>query len=177
MSLIGYNQLNRIVNENKIHDPSLILKALNEGVLAVLHKNESESKDGMDVAICEIDHVTSTLEYAGAMRPLWTVEGETPELVEIKADKIPIGTNPAERDKCIAFTNHTMTLNPGAAYYIFTDGYADQFGGTRDKKYSTARFKELLKKLHKLPFREKKIEIEKEHFRWKGDNEQVDVIS
>lgn len=176
MSLIGYNQLNRIVNENKIHDPSLILKALNEGVLAVLHKNESESKDGMDVAICKIDHVTNTLEYAGAMRPLWIVEGETPELVEIKADKIPIGTNPAERDKCIAFTNHTMTLNPGAAYYIFTDGYADQFGGTRDKKYSTARFKELLKKLHNLPFREKKIEIEKEHFRWKGDNEQVDDI-
>lgn len=132
MSLIGYNILNRIVNENRITDPSIILKQLNEGVLGVLHKNESESKDGMDIAICKINHKQNTLEYAGAMRPLWIIN-KGGELKEVKADKIPIGTKQTDRDETIAYTTHTFATGKGDRYYIFTDGYADQFGGDKDK--------------------------------------------
>lgn len=176
MSLIGYNQLNRIVNEKKIHDPGKILEELNEGVLSVLHKNESESKDGMDTAICKINHKTNTLQYAGAMRPLWVFENAAAEFTEVRADKIPIGTKPSDREGGIHYTTHELELKPGNSYYIFTDGYADQFGGPKDKKYSTARFRELLKNCQSLSWQVKKAEIEKEHYRWKAEHEQVDDI-
>ena len=175
MSLIGYNILNRIVNENRITDPSIILKQLNDGVLGVLHKNESESKDGMDIAICKINHKQNTLEYAGAMRPLWIINTEG-ELTEIKADKIPIGTKQKDREETIAYTTHTLSTDKGDRFYIFTDGYADQFGGDKDKKYSTGRFKELLRSSSKLDFAQQEKNIRKEHLDWKKENEQVDDI-
>jgi len=175
MSLIGYNLLNRIVNEERITDPKNILLELNNGVLGVLHKNESESKDGMDIAICKINHKKNTLEYAGAMRPLWIVN-TAGELTEIKADKIPIGTKQKDRDETIVYTTHTIETNKGDTFYIFTDGYADQFGGTRDKKYSTGKFKELLIANSKLDFANQEKNIRQEHLDWKDQNEQVDDI-
>lgn len=178
MSLIGYSQLNRIVNEEGISDPNLILLELNKGVLGVLHKNDSESKDGMDIAICKINHRKNTLEYAGAMRPLWIVKQTTdgPELVEVKADKIPIGTSQKDRSESIRYTAHEIAVSKDEVFYIFTDGYADQFGGGRDKKYSTGRFKELLKKNAALSFSEQEKNIREEHFNWRQDLEQVDDI-
>jgi len=175
MSLIGYNLLNRIVNEDKITDPKNILMELNNGVLGVLHKNESESKDGMDIAICKINHKTNTLQYAGAMRPLWIVNING-ELTEIRADKIPIGTKQKDRDETIAYTTHTLTTNKGDTFYIFTDGYADQFGGKKDKKYSTGKFKELILANSKLDFKTQEKNIKQEHLLWKAENEQVDDI-
>jgi serine phosphatase RsbU (regulator of sigma subunit) len=175
MSLIGYNQLNKIVNEEKITDPKDILSALNDGVLSVLHKNESESKDGMDIAICKIYHKSNKLEYAGAMRPLWIVSKEG-ILTEIKADKIPIGTKQKDRTEPIAYHTQSFETNKGDTYYIFTDGYADQFGGEKDKKYSTGRFKELLIANAPLSPEQQEINIRKEHLNWKADNEQVDDI-
>lgn len=174
MSLIGYNLLNRIVNEKKITDPKDILLELNNGVLNILHKNESESKDGMDIAICKINHGTNTLEYAGAMRPLWIINKGI--LKEIKADKIPIGTKQKERVETIAYTTHTIALDKGDSFYIFTDGYADQFGGAKDKKYSTARFKDLLIRNAAEDFNRQEKNIRTEHHDWKGENEQVDDI-
>ncbi|WP_317896960.1 two-component regulator propeller domain-containing protein [Aurantibacillus circumpalustris] len=175
MSLIGHNQLNRIVNEEKITDPKNILLELNNGVLGVLHKNESESKDGMDIAICKINYKKNTLEYSGAMRPLWIIN-KSGELTEIKADKIPIGTKQKDRDETIVYTTHTIDTNRGDTFYIFTDGYADQFGGTKDKKYSTGKFKELLIKNSTLDFSSQEKNIKKEHLEWKDENEQVDDI-
>ena len=175
MSLIGHNQLNRIVNEEKIIDPKDILLELNNGVLGVLHKNESESKDGMDIAICKINHKKNTLEYSGAMRPLWIIN-KAGELTEIKADKIPIGTKQKDRDETIAYTTHTIETNKGDTFYIFTDGYADQFGGAKDKKYSSGKFKELLVKNSKLDFASQDKNIKQEHFEWKDNYEQVDDI-
>ncbi len=174
MSLIGYNILNKIVNEQKITDPKDILTELNNGVLDALYKNESESKDGMDIAICKINHKEHTIDFAGAMRPLWIVNNGT--LVEIKADKIPIGTRHETRDEPLKYTTHTIQVNKGDSFYIFTDGYADQFGGERNKKFSTAKFKELIIKNASENFatQEKKIKIE--HQEWKKDFEQVDDI-
>ena len=175
MSLIGYNLLNRIVNEERITDPKKILLELNQGVLGVLHKNESESKDGMDIAICKINHKANTLEYAGAMRPLWIVN-KAGELTEVKADKIPIGTKQKDREETIVYTTHTIATGKGDTFYIFTDGYADQFGGKKDKKYSTGKFKELLVANSKLPFASQELKIREEHLDWKAENEQVDDI-
>jgi len=174
MSLIGYNLLNKIVNENKVTDPKDILFQLNQGVLEALYKNESESKDGMDIAICKICHEKNTLEYGGAMRPLWMVSNG--ELTEVKADKIPIGTKQKDREETIAYTTHVIPLKKGDSFYIFTDGYADQFGGPRDKKYSTAKFKELLLKNSNEKFSAQENDIRREHLQWKGVNEQVDDI-
>jgi PAS domain S-box-containing protein len=174
MSLIGYNVLNRVVNERKITDPSEILLELNNGVLDVLHKNESESKDGMDIAICKIDHKNHTLEYAGAMRPLWIINNG--ELTEVKADKIPIGTNQKDREQPIKYTTHLIRVRKNDVFYIFTDGYSDQFGGQKDKKYSTSRFKQLLISNSTYDFKEQEGNIRNEHLAWRGDHEQVDDI-
>ena len=174
MSLIGYNILNRVVNENKITDPKEILLHLNNGVLGVLHKNQSESKDGMDIAICKINHPTNILEYAGAMRPLWVVRDG--ELTEVKADKIPIGTKQKDREAEIKYTTHIIQSHPNETYYIFTDGYADQFGGEKDKKFSTGKFKDLLINNAGLEMAEQEKNIKTAHNLWKGENEQVDDI-
>lgn len=180
MSLIGYNILNKIVNEQKIVDPKDILFELNNGVLETLYKNESESKDGMDIAICKINHSNNTLDFAGAMRPLWIVSktenGAEPVLTEIKADKIPIGTKQQDRTEIIAYTTHTIELNKGDSFYIFTDGYADQFGGAKEKKYSTGKLKELILKNSALDFTKQGNNIKAEHLAWKGPHEQVDDI-
>jgi PAS domain S-box-containing protein len=174
MSLIGYNILNRIVNEQKITDPRDILRELNNGVLEALYKNESESKDGMDIAICRIDHAAKTLDYAGAMRPLWVMNKGV--LNEIKADKFPIGTKQEEGEDAISYTTHTIHADADDTFYIFTDGYADQFGGDKDKKFSTRRFKDLVIKNHAESFPIQENNIKLEHQQWKGNNEQVDDI-
>lgn len=174
MSLIGYNILNRVVNERKVTDPADILRELNEGVINVLHKNSPESKDGMDVAICKVNHDEKTLEYAGAMRPLWIVNPEG--LTEIKADKIPIGTRHIEGEPPVKYTCHLINTRPQDAYYIFTDGFADQFGGPKAKKFSTGRLKELLIKNYQNDFRLQEKNLKTEHFEWKGHTEQVDDI-
>ena len=174
MSIIGYNILNRIVNEQKITDPKDILLELNQGLLEVLYKNESESKDGMDIAICRIDHARRTVDYAGAMRPLWVVNNGV--LTEIRGDKFPIGTRQADRQDTITYTTHTIHAAEDDTFYIFTDGYADQFGGENNKKFSTRRFKELLIKNNRESFAMQENNIKLEHNQWKGDHEQIDDI-
>ncbi len=174
MSLIGYNILNKIVNEEKITDPKDILFELNRGILEALYKNESESKDGMDIAICKINHKENTINYAGAMRPLWIVNNQV--LTEIKADKIPIGTKQQDRSQEICYTTHTVNVNKGDCFYIFTDGYPDQFGGDKNKKYSTAKFKELIIKNSIQNFNLQENNIKLEHQQWKGNFEQIDDI-
>ena len=179
MSLIGYSILNKIVNEQKITNPKDILFELNNGVLQTLYKNESESKDGMDIAICKINHSKNTLEYAGAMRPLWivnTADEKTPILTEIKADKIPIGTKQQDRTDLIQYTTHTIQLNTNDSFYIFTDGYADQFGGDKEKKYSTSKLKQIILQNSTLTFDKQQQALKNEHLLWKKNNEQVDDI-
>ena len=92
------------------------------------------------------------------------------------ADKIPIGTKPESRDEPIKYTTHTIKATKGDRFYIFTDGYADQFGGTKDKKFSTAKFKELLIKNSNQDFITQEKNCKLEHHQWKGNFEQVDDI-
>jgi PAS domain S-box-containing protein len=174
MSLIGYNLLNRIVNEERITDPAEILLQLNKGLILALHKNDSESRDGMDIAICKISPKARSLEFAGAMRPLWIINNG--ELTEIRADKIPIGTRQRDREEQIRYTTHSVPIRPGDRFFIFTDGYADQFGGDKDKKYSSARFKTILCNTSHMSFREQEEILRNEHHFWRGEVEQIDDI-
>jgi ligand-binding sensor domain-containing protein/serine phosphatase RsbU (regulator of sigma subunit) len=174
MSLIGYNLLNRIVNEKRIDDPSRILTELNLGVVNALNKRDSESRDGMDIALCKIWHKEKKIEFAGAMRPIWILQNGT--VAEIRADKIPIGTKETDREGGIGYTTQVISPNPGDKFFIFTDGYPDQFGGEKDKKYSTARFRDFLIRHADAPMEKFEQLLRDEHLSWKGDNEQVDDI-
>jgi ligand-binding sensor domain-containing protein/serine phosphatase RsbU (regulator of sigma subunit)/PAS domain-containing protein len=173
MSMIGYNLLNRIVNEKRVDEPSAILRELNKGVVTALKKDESDTKDGMDIALCRIDHKRKVVHYAGAMRPLWILSDG--ELREIRADKIPIGTRDSDRKQEIAYTTHEIVAKEGDQFYIFTDGFADQFGGDRGKKFSTARLRELISK-PTPDIRSQEERLREQHLAWKGDSEQVDDI-
>jgi len=112
------------------------------------------------------------LEFAGAYNPLWLIRNN--ELIEYKADKTPIGINLYEEDK--PFTNNKVDLKKGDLLYIFTDGYADQFGGLHGKKYKYKNLKELCLKIATQPLNKQSEILEKEFADWKGELEQVDDV-
>jgi sigma-B regulation protein RsbU (phosphoserine phosphatase) len=172
MSMTGSSLLNQIINERGIGEPALILNQLNRSVIETFRQSENESNDGMDIAICSFDLAGKTLEYAGANRPLWLIRNR--EVITVKPDKFPIGGLQMAHDR--TFTNAVLHLQENDAVYIFTDGYADQFGGDKGKKMMTAKFKDLLISLQSRTMREQEVFL-KEHFEnWKGDNEQVDDV-
>jgi PAS domain S-box-containing protein len=174
LSLIGYNILNSIVNEKNITDPKDILSELNKSILEALYNTDSESMDGMDIAICKINHNDKILQYAGAMRPLWIINKGC--IRAIDPDKTPIGTRYMSENREVVYHTHTVQVQPGDSIYIFTDGYTDQFGGPRNKKYSSGKFKELLCQNAHLDFNTQKENYRNEHLKWKGDYEQIDDI-
>jgi serine phosphatase RsbU (regulator of sigma subunit) len=172
MSMIGSALLNQIINEKGVSDPAQILNLLNSSVIESLKQSENESNDGMDISICSFDLKANTLQFAGANRPLWLVRDNTLEV--FKPDKFPIGGLQAARNR--TFTNYEIALKKNDAIYIFTDGYADQFGGEKGKKLMTAKFKEMLLSMQSTGMRDQE-KILKDNFEtWKGDNEQVDDV-
>ena len=176
MSLIGYNLLNQIIVETEITEPGKILDELNRGVIKALYQNSANSttKDGMDVGLCTINTKTKVVQYAGAMRPLYMFKGD--EFVEIKGDKMSIGTQEGDREHEIKFSTQAIKAKKGDVFYISSDGYADQFGGESGKKMMTKNFKEILKKIKDKPFNEQQKQVLNYHKTWKGDFEQVDDI-
>lgn len=174
MSIVANNLLNQAVNEHGHTQPSLILDELNKGISETLHQTYEEStvKDGMDIAICSINYEKKILQYAGAYNPLYLLRNG--ELREIKADKFPIGVFVGEELK--TFVNHEVQLQEGDAIYIFSDGFADQFGGPFGKKYKISRFKELITSVSKYPADKQYELIDQALSDWQGDLEQVDDI-
>ena len=168
VSLICNNSLNRAVKEFGLTDPGLILDKTRELVIQEFSKSEEEVKDGMDIALCKLDG--NTLLFAGAHNPLWIVRNK--EIIEIKGDKQPIGAF----DKLKAYNTHKMDLEPNDTFYIFTDGYPDQFGGVKGKKLKTKAFKNLLISLEDLPMKEQKKSIDNTFEEWKGNFEQLDDV-
>ncbi|MCX6296779.1 MAG: SpoIIE family protein phosphatase [Bacteroidetes bacterium] len=143
MSMIGSNILNKLVLENGLTQPDLILNELHEEVRTALKQKEnaSETNDGMDIAIISI--TKDQLHYSGAHRPLYYITNNI--LQEIKADKFPIGGIQQEEKRI--FTNHVLTLQQNDKIYLSSDGFADQFGGESGKKLMTKKFKELLQNI------------------------------
>ncbi len=174
MSIVGYNILKHSVNNNNFTTPALILDALNEGVSETLHHGHEEfqAKDGMDLSFCTIDYNTMELQYAGAFNPLYIIRDG--QLMQTKADKFPIGLFLGEEKK--KFTNHTFKLQKGDVIYIFSDGYADQFGGPNGKKFMANHFRDLLLDVHKHPIEKQKEFLNKTIEEWRGPLDQVDDI-
>lgn len=173
MSLIGHNGLNQAIREQGKSRPSEVLKVLNKLAFDALHKDREEFlvRDGMDMALCNYDPARMVLEYAGANSPLYVVRGE--EVLRFTPDKRPIGSFDLEGQ---SFTDHRIKLEQGDMVYVFSDGYADQFGGPKGKKFLYRRFRELLLEISRYPIERQRSMLDEAFKGWRGAHEQVDDI-
>jgi serine phosphatase RsbU (regulator of sigma subunit)/HAMP domain-containing protein len=176
MSLVGHNGLKQAVNEHKLHNPSKILLDLDQMATETLNQGdgdgESNVRDGMDLALCALDKDNMKLEYAGAYNPLYLIRNG--ELLQTKGDKHAIGGRTYRTAK--VYTNHEIDLLPGDTIYIFSDGYADQFGGSRGKKFMYKQFRDLLLGICHKTLDEQKETLNNTIEEWKGTFDQVDDI-
>lgn len=174
MSMIGSSLLNEIVNEKGITNPAEILFALKQGVIKALNKHPSadQRKDGMDIALCSIPKIGNKIEFAGANNPLWLTRGE--EIIEVKGDRQPVGIYGDNLDT--PYTNHEIEILKGDSIYIFSDGYADQFGGPNGKKFKYSQFKNLLLQIKPESMIKQRDLLNKTLENWMGHEEQIDDI-
>lgn len=174
MSIVGFNLLNQAVNEHKITKPSNILDEMNTGVTDTLRQYEDEStvKDGMDIALCNINYDTLELQYSGAYNSLWIIRNGS--LIELKANKFPVGSFVGE--KLQKFDNNTFQLEKGDFIYLFTDGFADQFGGPLGKKFKYKQLQQLLVENAHLPAKKQRQILSQTFENWIGLLEQVDDV-
>jgi len=168
VSVICNNGLNRSVREHGITSPGEILNKTREIVIEEFEKSEEEVKDGMDIALCSLEG--NKLEYAGANNPLWIIRKG--ELIETKANKQPIG----QFDNPEPYATHSFELEKGDTIYIFSDGYVDQFGGEKGKKFKSPAFRELLLSVQGQSMEEQKKIIEDIFETWKGNLDQIDDV-
>jgi serine phosphatase RsbU (regulator of sigma subunit)/lipopolysaccharide biosynthesis regulator YciM len=172
MSMLAHNLLHQAVVEMKISTPGLILDHLNTHLAARLNRQQTDTiRDGMDVSLCSIDPSAMTLEFAGANNPLWLIRNN--ELSETKGNKFPVGWYDQSGS---VFTTHAISLQKNDRIYLFSDGYADQFGGEKGKKMMTRNFKTLLTGLGELSMPTQAKKIERHLHEWKGALEQVDDV-
>jgi serine phosphatase RsbU (regulator of sigma subunit)/HAMP domain-containing protein len=173
MSLVGANGLNTSIREHNVTEPAEILDHLNKFVNESLNKSREENqiRDGMDIALCSIDYEKMELFYAGANNPLYIIRDG--EFMIIKADKFAIGSFDPGSKK---YNQHKVKLQEGDVIYLFSDGYADQFGGERGKKFLYNRFRQHLLSVHKKEMSQQKKYLQKTMFEWQGSFEQVDDI-
>lgn len=170
VSVVCSNALHRTVKEFDITDPGKILDKTRELVTQTFERSGSEVKDGMDISLCVFDMATKELRWAGANNPLWIVRNDG--IIEYKADKQPVGKSDSPKP----FTTHKVPLEPNDSVYAFTDGYADQFGGSKGKKFKYAQLKSLLLASRALSMTAQHSVIAQQLEQWKGDLEQVDDI-
>jgi serine phosphatase RsbU (regulator of sigma subunit) len=174
MSMLGITLLNELVNTMGMVEADQILNKLKgEIIQALRQKSDSESSsDGMDMALCVYDPETSLLQYAGGFNPLILIrEGK---LQFFKADPMPIGIGAITGR---GFTKHEMKVRAGDVVYLYSDGYEDQFGGEKDKKFSRKRFRNLLLDIHSQPMPDQKKRLEKTLDNWMDGREQIDDIT
>lgn len=174
MSMIGSSLLNEIVNEKGITEPAEILFALKQGVIKALNKHPSadQTKDGMDIALCSIPKKGNKVEYAGAYNPLWLIRDG--EIIDFPGDRQPVGFFGDNLNT--PYTNHSVEVLPGDSLYMFSDGYADQFGGPTGKKFKYSQFKKLLLNIQEKPMEEQREILNTRIEEWMGDEEQIDDI-
>jgi serine phosphatase RsbU (regulator of sigma subunit) len=192
MSMMGNDYLNDIIVDSKVNKPDEILNLMRSGIIKALkQRGESgESKDGMDMALVNLDKTNLLLEYAGANNPIYIVreknqpiienalifssENDKKVLYEIKGNKFPVGIHMGTTLQ--PFFKHQIKLVKGDVFYIFSDGYADQFGGPAAKKLKYNQFKKYILESMFLTMEEQKIYLEQKLNEWQGDLEQVDDV-
>lgn len=181
MSVIGHNLLHEIVVSECIYSPEQILKELHKGVREILKQGSTLNRDGMEIAICAINKKEKRLAFAGARSPLCYIEND--EIKMIKGDKLPIGGEQKEQERL--FQLHEISLNSDGEnatssasqmFYIFSDGFQDQFGGRHGEKYMSKRFRNFLHSISYMPINLQMSKLEEEFRQWKGENEQTDDV-
>jgi PAS domain S-box-containing protein len=177
ISLVGYFLLNEAVVAKEIYEPGKVLDELDLLVTNTFRQNSEKSqiKDGMDVAICRINTKTGRLDYAGAHRPMYVVRKDGDEVEQLKGDKFPIGGGAAFKNKT-HFQNMTVQLERGDAFYFFSDGLPDQFGGPNDRKLGPKRIRSFVQEKKGIDMLQMESEMDNFLLDWKGDDRQFDDI-
>jgi len=170
VSVVCNNAMNRAVREFNLTDPGLILDKTRELVADQFGKGDEDVKDGMDIALCSLSG--NELKFAGANNPLWVIRNKGTEIEEIKATKQAIG----KVDDPVSFKTHQVQLNKGDSFYVFSDGFADQFGGVKGKKFKSANFKKLLVSIQDGPMEDQCTVLDESFEAWRGDLEQLDDV-
>ncbi len=173
MSMLGVTLLNEIVNGKHILIPDQIIENLRQGVIKSLNQvaDPESVKDGMDISVCMVDFNENTLYWAGANNPLYLVRGK--ELIHYRADKMPASIH----YRMQPFTLHKIELRKGDAFYIFSDGFADQFGGPSQKKFMSHQLKEILVALGGISMLKQAEKLNEIFETWRGDSPQVDDVT
>ena len=175
MSMLGVTLLNEQFRTFGIRQPGVILGHLRSNVKEILAQegSENDQMDGIDMAIALIDQDKKELQFAGANRPLFLIrKNDDYELSVIKGDKQPIGVHWEEKE----FTNHLIKIQENDSLYIFTDGFVDQYGGEKRKKFKTSNFKKLLLSVQAEPMGNQRKLIEDAFDNWRGTHEQIDDV-
>lgn len=170
LTMLGITFLHEAVKHREVTKASEILEILRSHIKDTFSSFGSQNASGLDIALCVIDTENGNMQFAGAYNPLLIIRNN--ELIQYKATRNPIGNYPKEKD----FENNEIQLQKDDLFYIFSDGYPDQFGGESRKKFTMKRFKDLLMKNHKLSLPKQKEAIEQNLLEWQNDNEQVDDI-
>ena len=170
MSMLGFNLLNDIVGKG-ITKPNEILNSLHNGIRTSLNQDATQNRDGMDMALCIIDPEEKTLEYSGAQNPLIYIQDG--KLYRVRGTKYPVGGFQVENHE---YNMHKINIDKPTTCYIFSDGFHDQFGGPKGRKFMTKNFRDLLYEIYNMPMEEQKNILELVIKEWKGTNEQTDDI-
>jgi len=168
VSMVCHEALNKTVKELGIYKPGEILDEVRKMVIKTFEKSKDNLHDGMDICLCAINN--NSLSYAGAHNPLWILRGN--DIIVTKGDKQPIGNFDLQQP----FTTHDLELEDRDKIYLFSDGYADQFGGEKGKKMKSANMKKLLLTIKNEPMMEQRSSLKSAFDRWKGDLEQIDDV-
>lgn len=175
MSLVNYNLLNKAVLEKNLVKPADILDEVNKSLTISLHQtyNESAVRDGMDVALCALHKGNGQMQFAGAFNGGYIFKKDG-SFLDLNGDKTPVGAFIEE--KIALFTNHSLPLEKGDRVFIFSDGYADQFGGPKGKKLKYINLKKYIAESLHLDMQQQKKHLEDRFNEWKGKYEQVDDV-
>lgn len=172
VSVVCNNALNRAVAEFGERETGNIFNKTRELILENFTKSDDDVKDGMDASLCAIDLETKQMQWSGANNPLWIYKNKSKIIEEIKGDKQPIG----KTENASPFCSHNLALDKDDIVYLFSDGYADQFGGEKLKKLTKAKFRELLLSIAEMPLEEQKNKLLELHNQYKNKEEQLDDI-
>jgi len=173
MSILGISFLNEIMQSDINLNANRILNLMREKIMKALHQtgNWGDAQDSIDIGLCIIDSVTGKLQYSGANRPLIMIRNG--ELTEFKPDKMTLGVAPVKE---ASFTNTNIETKPGDSFYLFSDGFSDQFGEITDKKFKYKHFKRIIHSFEELPMVQQKQHLENAFNEWKGKAQQVDDV-
>jgi serine phosphatase RsbU (regulator of sigma subunit) len=173
MSILGISFLNEILQGDINLQANRILNLMREKVMKALHQtgNWRDTQDSIDISLCMIDCFSGEMQYSGANRPLIMIRKG--ELTEIKPDKMTLGVAPVKE---ASFTNNCIQTKPGDSFYMFSDGFADQFGEITDKKFKYKHFKRIIHSSEELPMAQQKERLESAFIEWKGGAQQVDDV-